>query len=199
MFSTKAETLLELVNEPACGNVSVPPSALKVLRGTRRQEEVARAAGISQPYISELETGAKPLTPRMAQRLAPVLGCSASELETAERIASLKRMADGGRLDPEPLFRAIKALNDELPEDETGDALIDALLQVLGKALETHKRRGTAGVATKSKRRSRRDARGRRIDKPYSIDKHGEEENTGLRRDSQGRRLNKPFARKDGR
>ena len=60
-------------------SVDVPTSALKALRGSRRQADIALKRRVSQVHISELEVGKKSLTPRVSAKLVPVLGSEAKE------------------------------------------------------------------------------------------------------------------------
>ncbi len=104
-----------------------PVSAIRKRRGDRPQIEVARAAGISQAFLSELEGGRKRLTPGTAQKLAPVLGIEPKQLMVAERGVNLERVARMVRVDPQPLLAAAQRLIDMLPPGKTGDDIIDVI------------------------------------------------------------------------
>jgi transcriptional regulator with XRE-family HTH domain len=166
---TKAQKLVEIL-ETVDDSVDVPTSALKSLRGSRHQLEIARASGVSQGHISEIEAGKKALTPAVAAKLAPTLGCTPDALMTAHRVASLQKMALKGVLDPEPLFRAVQDLAWSLPDSDLSDSLIEVLLGVLKEAMEHYDEheRAVARVSTKSGAPGRtRDGLGRRLGKPH--------------------------------
>ncbi len=177
--------------------VDVPPgapeSALKAIREAagKHQLTLANETGVSQGFISELESGRKPLTSATAAKLAPGLGVAPEELEAAETITSLHRAALKSEVDPRQLLEATIDLSYSLPDNRVSDALIDALLSVLKHALETfEEERGVAGVSTKSRDdRPRRDRQGRRPGKPHGFDPGSYE---APRRDASGRRVNKP-------
>lgn len=137
MFETRNQKLATIL-EAMPASVDVPPSALKTLRGSRHQTEIALKSGVSQAHISELETGKKWLTPRVSAKLAPVLGCETEELLATERVSALKRMADGGHLDPDRLVVTIMDLAFVLPDARVSDDLIDSMLAVLNQALVTY-------------------------------------------------------------
>jgi transcriptional regulator with XRE-family HTH domain len=84
---------------PAWEMAPIAASALRERRGDRSQIEIARAAGISQGFLSELESGRKRLTPSVAQRLAPVFGMPANQLMFDEHLATLNRVAAAGAMD----------------------------------------------------------------------------------------------------
>ena len=46
------------------------------------QREVAEAVGMRQAHLSEMETGKRSVSAKMAKRLAEVLGCSWKRLVT---------------------------------------------------------------------------------------------------------------------
>lgn len=164
---TKAQRLAEILEQPY--EMGAPPeSAIRDLRGRRGQAEVAMKSGLSQQMISELERGTRHLTPEVAQKLAPALGVTASDLQTAEQASTLQRMALKGQLDPQRLLEAIQELAYSLPDSEVSDNLVDSLLEVLRKALETYDEQEETAVATKTKKpEGTRDASGRRRNKPY--------------------------------
>lgn len=162
MFRTKAQRLAEILE--ATPELEVPVSAIRHMRGDRPQTQISTKTGLSQGYISDLESGKKALTPETAARLAPTLGVTPGELEFAEQVSTLQRLAVKGRLDPTRLLDAIQELAVSLPDGEVSDDLVDALLTVLKKALTTYEKNG---VATKSARREgTRDSLGRRRNKP---------------------------------
>lgn len=53
---------------------------LRRLRGTRSLKEVCRQTGISDPYLSNIETGSRKPGPRVLRKLATFYGVSAHEL-----------------------------------------------------------------------------------------------------------------------
>jgi transcriptional regulator with XRE-family HTH domain len=127
-----AKTLLQVSpEEPAWETEPIPASALKELRQNRTQIEIARAAGISQGFLSELESGQKRLTPGVAQRLAPVLGTTAPQLVLGEHLARLDRAAQKGHIDLQTLLAEAERLTEILPDGEIGDAIIDAIVRVV--------------------------------------------------------------------
>lgn len=156
---SKAQMVVEILE-----GVDVPPgapeSALKAIREAagKHQLTLASETGVSQGFISELESGRKPLTSATAAKLARGLGVAPEELEAAEAIASLHRAALKSEVDPRQLLEATIDLSHSLPDDEVSDALIDALLSVLKLALEHYDEHGRAmaTVATKSKATGRR-------------------------------------------
>ncbi len=170
-FTTKSQKLAELLEA-----VELPPgtpeSALKTMREQtgKHQLRLANEAGVSQGYLSEVESGKKPLTPAVAEKVAPVLGVTAAELEAAEQMSLLHRMALKGAVDPQRLLDAVTDLSSSLPDGEVSDALVDALLGVLKMALSTYDQHSAAvaKVSTKSRAPGRtRDGLGRRVGKPY--------------------------------
>ncbi|MDP9476314.1 MAG: helix-turn-helix domain-containing protein [Actinomycetota bacterium] len=167
MFRSRAERLAEVLE--AAPDAEVPTSAIRDLRGDRPQSEVALKSGVSQAMISELEAGRKQLTPGTAARLAPALGVTPAELELAEQVSTLQRLAIKGTMDPARILDAIQEIAFSLPDDEVSDRLVDALLAVLRQALAAHEENeGNAAVATKTARKPRgdRDGLGRKLDKP---------------------------------
>jgi transcriptional regulator with XRE-family HTH domain len=95
------------------------------------QREIARAAGISQGFLSELECGQKRLTPGVAQRLAPVLGTTASQLVLGEHLERLNRAAQKGYIDRQTLLAEAERLTEILPGGEIGEAILDALVRIV--------------------------------------------------------------------
>ena len=69
------------------GTGPIPTSPIRARRGRRSQVEIAQMAGISQGFVSDLESGKKRLTPEVARRLAPALGTTADQLVVAEHLA----------------------------------------------------------------------------------------------------------------
>ncbi len=148
---TKAQRVAEILEEVP-DLPGAPDNLLRHLRGQSHQTEIAAKGLISQGYYSELESGKKPLTPAVAERLAPVLGVTASELIVSGQLVSLKAMADRGGLEPQRMLDAIQELSWSLPEGQVSDDLVEALLAVLKRALETYDahEKARAKVATKS-------------------------------------------------
>ncbi len=131
MFTDIAEVLAVPLEEPATGDTPVPTSLLKEQRGNRSQMEIAEAAGISQGFLSELESGQKRLTPGVARRLAPVLGTTADQLLLSEHLAKLNRAATKCKIDPQRLLSEAERLAEILPSGEVGDAIVDALVGIV--------------------------------------------------------------------
>jgi transcriptional regulator with XRE-family HTH domain len=124
-------TLQNFPEEPAWETEPIPASALKERRGKRSQVEIAQAAGISQGFLSELESGRKRLTRSTAQKLAAALETTPDHLMLAERHATLNRAAHKGRVDPKPLLGMAERLAELLPSGKIGDAIVGALIGVL--------------------------------------------------------------------
>lgn len=62
------------------------PRELRKLRRAKGHSgyTLAEASGVSQPRISELESGSTPLHPRTAKRLADALGVEITDIATVE-------------------------------------------------------------------------------------------------------------------
>ncbi len=168
---TDREELLERILRAKPGDVDdVPSSAVRDLRGGRSQEEVAGSAGIKQAALSRIESGKRGLSEKMALKLAPALGVEPNELMVAEEIAKTQRLAMKGRLDPRLLLESIMQVADSMPDSRVADDLINVMVQVLNRAMETYEGEGPdkLAAATKSAQRKRpdRDAFGRRRSKP---------------------------------
>lgn len=131
VYRGRTETLTALLEEPAERDRLIPTSAIRAWRGNRSQLEIAQVAGISQGYLSELETGSKRLTPGAAQRLAPALGTTAEDLLLSEHLAKLNRAAQKGRIDLQPLMAEAERLAEILPGGAIGDAIVDALVGIV--------------------------------------------------------------------
>lgn len=131
MYTDQSGTLTALPEEPAERNGPLLTSAIRKQRGSRSQLEIAQAAGISQGYLSELETSSKRLTPSVAQKLALALGTTTGQLMLAERLAKLNRAATRGKIDPQRLLGEAERLAELLPSGEVGDAIIDALAGIV--------------------------------------------------------------------
>ncbi len=203
MFRTKTQQLAEMlegVTPPAEG--AFPPSALKSLRGSRPQATVAAKAGITQAALSRLEAGERTLNPEAAKKLGPALGVSPTDLLAADQVARLHHMSIKGQLDPRTLLAAIEELAWTLPAEEVGEDLVDAMLGILKRAIETYGE-GVATVATKSKGpEGTRDSQGRKIRKPHDPNpaaRNEDQDPEGPRRDKLGRRLSKPNDPRRGR
>lgn len=56
--------------------------SIMVRRATLRmsQAKLARAVGVKQAYISMIETGERPLTDELRQKISSALGCKPEEL-----------------------------------------------------------------------------------------------------------------------
>lgn len=125
------ETLPTSSEEPAWETEPVPISGIKVRRGDRSQREVAREAGISQGFLSELEGGRKRLTLDTAQKLASVLGTTPDHLMLCEHLTKLNRAATQGNVNSQRLLDEAKRLTEILPGGEVGDAIVDALVGIV--------------------------------------------------------------------
>jgi hypothetical protein len=125
------ETLPMSSEEPVSRTDHVPLGGIKEWRSSRLQREVARAARISQGFLSEVECWQKRLTPGVAQMLAPVLGTTASQLVLGEHLARLDRAAQKGRIDLQTLLAEAKRLIEILPDGEIGDDIIDAIVRIV--------------------------------------------------------------------
>jgi transcriptional regulator with XRE-family HTH domain len=126
-----AKTLQVSPHEPAWETERISVSPLKESRGDRTQMEIARVAGISQGFLSELESGQKRLTSSVAQKLASALGMPANQLVLAEYLANLNRVAQKGQVDPRLLLAEAERLAEMLPGGEVGDAIIAALVRIV--------------------------------------------------------------------
>ncbi len=181
MYTNKAKLLAELLEQTPRGKGKIPRSSIKSLRGSRPQTSIAAKSGIAQSMLSMLEAGTRDLTPEVAMRLAPALGVSGTELWLSEQVAMLNRASLKGELSPNLLVEAILELAKSTPDSEIGDALMDALLQVLRDALEKvdvgdmtalgSEEKPDEEVALYSaksrKQQPTRDTLGRRINKPH--------------------------------
>jgi transcriptional regulator with XRE-family HTH domain len=127
----RPQTLATLLEEPGERDRPIAASAIRAWRGNSSQVEIAQEAGVSQGYLSALESGLKSLTPGVARRLAPALGIIAGELLLAEHLAKLQRAAHKGRIDLQPLLTEAERLVEILPGGEVGDAIGDALIGVV--------------------------------------------------------------------
>lgn len=194
----KLEALAAVLGHPSpLSGVEIPENAVRDLRGKRHQSEVAIKSGLSQQMISEIERGTRHLTPEVAQKLAPALGVDSQQLLLAHQIGVLNKAALKGAVDPNRLVEAVMALAETLPDDDISDQLVDALVEVLRKAVENYnaeKPQAEPQAAMKTeKTRARRDFAGRVTDKPHgkaTTSKPKQPE--GPRRDPSGRRINKP-------
>lgn len=98
-----------------------------------------------------------------------------------------------GREDVEHLVQVLADGLDVTTEE------VRELLRTLRELLEGEEIEEETAVATKSTERPRRDARGRRLNKPFGPAPQRQEP-TGPRRDRTGKRLDKPFdPRRQGR
>lgn len=175
-LKTRAQKLLDLIEDvPDDADANLPTSAIRSLRGSRKQVDIATKAKISQAHLSHLEAGQKSLTDEVAARLAPALGVTADQLTLAEQVGTLKRAAMKGGVDPTRLLEAIMELSWSLPDSEVSDQLVEALLAVLKKAMTKYDKTppddrvgpGDIVAVKGQKPTTTRDSLGRRIDKPY--------------------------------
>jgi transcriptional regulator with XRE-family HTH domain len=175
-FSSREKLIADLIE--STGSQGPPPdSAVRKLRGSLTQQQVALKSGVPQGHISNIEAGVRPLTREVALKLAPVLDASADELETAETISVLYREAKTGRLDPMRVLEVILELDENMPDGDAADAATDALVQVLRTSLGSYQQERRiekeeaeqgAEISTKSlKPEPTRDGLGIRRDKPY--------------------------------
>lgn len=130
------DPLAMVLGESTRRNAFVAASVIKERRGNRSQLEIARAAGISQTFLSELENERKRLTPSTAQKLAPVLETTPDHLLLAERWGRLMRTARKGKIDPRPLLFEAHRLAEVLPSGKIGDVIIDALVGVVRQGMK---------------------------------------------------------------
>jgi len=131
VYTELAETLAALPEKPTETDRPIPTSAIRARRGDRSQLEIAKAAGISQGYLSELEVGSKRLTPGVAQKLAPALGVTVGQLVLGEHLVKLNRAATRGKIDPQRLLDEAQRLTEFLPSGEDGDAIVEALVGIV--------------------------------------------------------------------
>lgn len=102
-------------------------------RGQRSQRKIAREAGVSQSFLSDLENGRKRLTLSTARKLAPVLGVTPGDLMLAERWTTLAQAAQAEQFDCQLVLDAVERLTEVLPGGKTGEVVAHAL----AKALQT--------------------------------------------------------------
>ena len=133
VYTDWAGTLAALLGEPAEGDRPIPTSAIRARRGNRSQSEIAQGAGISQGYLSELETGSKRLTLSVARKLAPALGTTVGHLVLGDHLAKLNRAAAKGKIDPQRLLDEAERLAEILPGGEVGDTIAEALAETMRK------------------------------------------------------------------
>lgn len=155
----------------------VPKSAIKSLRAERTQANVSAKSGVSRPYLSQLEAGDKLLTSTTAQKLGPALGVTSGELELAEMLASTKRRALKGKIDPHMLLEMVEQLSEQLPDNQLGERVLDAMVHILSDALAQYEPESPLSFSTESRARAavkaarqtdRRDKRGVRLDKVHA-------------------------------
>lgn len=157
MHKDRADILAALLSSSS--ETGPPPtSAIRDLRGSKRQEELATEAGISQAHLSDLETGRRELTRDVALKLAMPLGVKASDLELAETLATMQRAALKGEMNPERLLDAILKMADAMPDSNARDEVVDMLVEVLKKSLETYQQARTEGSDATLSLKSRQDA-----------------------------------------
>ena len=70
---------------------------LRQLRGRRSLREVTRLTGISDPYLSNIETGSRRPGPKVLKKLAAFYGVSVHEL--LKRAGHLEESGSGGEAD----------------------------------------------------------------------------------------------------
>jgi transcriptional regulator with XRE-family HTH domain len=109
----------------------VANSVVKEMRGALSQIQIAQAAGISQAFLSELETSHKRLTVATAQKLAPALGTTPAQLLLDEQLATLNRVAQQGNMDPQTLLEEAERLDEILPNGEISEAIFAALMAIV--------------------------------------------------------------------
>jgi transcriptional regulator with XRE-family HTH domain len=151
-FKTKAQLLAEILEQPNSRTGPPPTSAVRDFRKARglTQEQLARAAGITQVHVSDVERGRRRLTPKVAMKLARPLQTTPEDLQWAEYFSSLQRAAVKGTLDPHVLLETILKLSDALPESDVADNLMDALTDVLKKALQTYDHEAAARASVQN-------------------------------------------------
>lgn len=181
----KRNELIEALEQGsgASAEKQVPLSALKNLREDAglTQSALARRSGVIQEQVNRIEAHKRGMSQQTAAKLAPALGVSAAELVLGHTISSLKARAVAGRLSPSAMMEAIQSLDEALPDNEVGEELMQALMQVLSDAVAAYndaEKPGNPGepkkAATKSagasagQQGSRRTGTGIRKDKPYA-------------------------------
>jgi transcriptional regulator with XRE-family HTH domain len=105
--------------------------------------EISGKARITQGFLSELESGRKRLTYRVAQKLAPTLGTTADRLVLGEQLATLNRAARKGDVDFQSLLTEAEKLTRILPSGKMGDAILDALVGVVRERSRARNSRST--------------------------------------------------------
>lgn len=122
--------------------------AIKVLRTARGlgRRELAERAGVSYPYLSEIENGSKPGSPRVLRAIAEALDAPLHELMAAAdelqpppaRAAFLKMPMEAGAIPaPRAPQRAswFRTRSEPSPPPEQASSARDALVQEVQNAL----------------------------------------------------------------
>jgi len=146
----------------------VPESPIRDLRARAglKQSELAQKAKFAQQYVSDYETGRRPIPQAAAKSLGKALGVPASTLVAGQRLASLKAAVEVGQEpDPELLLKLLLFLDQTLPEGEFLEELRATVVGAIEAAVQSYK--GKKEVATKT--RETRDGFGRRKDDPLGL------------------------------
>lgn len=208
MYSGRsAGQALESLRE--CLKQNAPPeNTLGALREdlALTQATLASMSGVSQGYISEVESGKKRLSGKAAGRLAPVLGVDAGPMLAGVRLGALKGLIEDGRgpLAGE-IIEVLALVETNLPNGSLKNLLMATLVDALKDAAERDKARlrelegkdGAPAVATKSRKKrggQTRDVWGRKIKDERLVALESKEKTERPERDRYGRRLNKPNA-----
>ncbi len=171
------------------------------------QAALASKSGLSQSYVSEIESGTKRLSAPAAEKVAAALGVEAGVLLMSVRMGSLKTALETGE-SRGPLAQEIVAvlalIAENLPDGSLKNLLMATLVEALNEAVEKDKKGAPAqqgapqGAALKTKQRSpTRDQFGRRI-KEDAQPQASLKSRQGIERDNFGRnRSNKGRIERD--
>jgi transcriptional regulator with XRE-family HTH domain len=148
-----------------------PENPLGELRSERglSQVKLASKAGISQSYVSEIESGTKRLSAPAAEKVAAALGVEAGVLLMSVRMGSLKTALQTGE-SRGPLAQEIVAvlalISENLPDGSLKNLLMATLVEALNEAVAKDKENTPAPqtASLKTKRSPTRDQFGRRIE-----------------------------------
>ncbi len=203
-----------------CLHVNGPPeNLLGALREdlALTQSHLASMSGVSQGFVSDVESGRKRLSRKSAGKLAPVLGVEAGPLLAAVRMGGLKSLIEDGRGPLAGEIIAVLALiSENLPDGRLKNLLTATLVDALQDAAERDRARlkelsgkegAQAAAALKSKKRDQgptRDQWGRRVkgDKAVALKSRKRDglgrlrpKKDGIERDSFGRNRSKTDGR----
>jgi transcriptional regulator with XRE-family HTH domain len=149
-----------------------PENPLGELRSERAltQSKLASKAGISQSYLSEIESGTKRLSAPAAEKVSRALGVDPGVLLMSVRMGSLKTALQTGE-SRGPLAQEIVAvlalISENLPDGSLKNLLMATLVEALNEAVAKDKQQPAQQpqvAALKSKRNPSRDQWGRRVE-----------------------------------